>query len=425
MQIISSSEELVSCICSNQRVFVHGGAATPLVLLNALYERRKDVENVELIHIHLMGDVPHSKEDFNRSFKAVNLFVGPNVRNTLNYKEVDYLPCFLSEIPDLFRFRKRPLDVALIHVSPPDQKGFCSLGTSVDIAVAAVESAQVVIAQINRQMPRVYGDGYVHISKIKYAIEVDLPILEEKMQKISDVEKKIGEYIVPLIEDGATIQIGIGKIPNAVLLQLTRHKNLGIHTETWTDSLLPLIESGVVNNSQKVVHPGKTVSSFAIGSRALYDFIHENPSVVQLDISFVNNPAVIGKNPKVVAINSAVEIDLTGQICADSIGPHIISGVGGQIDYMRGAGLSKGGKQIIAMSSRTSKGNSKIVSTLKQGAGVVTTRGHVHHVVTEYGAVELYGKTLGERAKSLISIAHPEDREKLEREWKALISTRY
>lgn len=425
MQIVATPQEAIACIQSGQRVFVHGCAATPLSLLSALYERREKLHDIELIHIHLEGDVPYGKEDFIKSFKVANLFVGPNVRRALNHEEIDYLPCFLSEIPDLFRQKIRAPDVALIHVSPPDAHGFCTLGTSVDIARAAVDTASIIIAQINPQMPRINGDGFIHISKINYAIEINAPIIEKKLSPTNEIEKKIGAHIASVIEDGATLQVGIGKIPNAVLEVLHGHKNLGIHTEVWTDTVLPLIESGVINNSKKSIHPGKTVSSFVAGTRKLYDFIDDNPTVVQLDISFVNNPDIIGRNPQVVAINSAVEIDLTGQVCADSIGAHIISGVGGQIDYMRGASLSKGGKAIIAMPSRTEKGESKIVNTLKKGAGVVTTRAHIHFVVTEYGMVDLHGLTLGERAKALIRIAHPDDREMLEREWKKLISTHY
>lgn len=422
MQIVSTAQEAVACISSGQRVFVHGCAATPLLLLNALYERKGELNNVELIHIHLEGKIPYDKEDFTKSFKVANCFVGANARHALNYSEIDYVPCFLSEIPQLFRLKKRPLDVALIHVSPPDPHGFCTLGTSVDIARAAVDHASIVIAQINPQMPRINGDGFIHESKIHCAIEVDTPILEQKPPTSTEIEKKIGSYIANLIEDGSTLQTGIGTIPNSVLEELTHHKDLGIHTEVWTDTLLPLIEKGVINNSKKVIHPGKIVSSFVLGTRKLYDFIHDNPCVVQLDISFANNPDIIGRNPKVVAINSAVEIDLTGQVCADSIGTRIISGVGGQIDYMRGASLSKNGKAIIALPSRTEKGVPKIVNFLKQGAGVVTTRAHVHYVVTEYGMVDLWGKTLGERAKALIGIAHPDDREELEKQWKTRIS---
>lgn len=417
MQKLSSPQEAVAHISSGQRLFVHGGAATPLALLDALYERAGQLENVELIHLHLMGDIPHNKENFKKSFKVASLFVGPNLRESLDYESIDYLPYFLSEMPQLFRQKKRPVHVALIHVSPPDRHGFCTLGTSVDIARAAVDTAEMIIAQINPHMPRVHGDGYIHIDKIHYSVEVDTPVLEEKQPVITELELNIGKYVASLIDDGATLQIGIGKIPNAVISQLTHHKNLGIHTEVWSDALLPLIERGVINNSQKSIHPGKIVSTFVVGTRNLYDFIHDNPTVVQLDVAYTNNPEIIGRNAKVVAINSAVEIDLTGQVCADSIGAHVISGVGGQIDFVRGASISKEGKAIIAMPSRTHQGTSKIVAYLKPGAGVVTTRGHVHHVVTEYGIADLHGKTLGERAKALINIAHPEDRVKLEKEW--------
>lgn len=417
MEKFSSPQEAVACISSGQRVFVHGGAATPIALLNALYERSEQLENVELIHLHLMGDIPHNRENFNKSFKVANLFVGPNVRETLDYEHVDYLPCFLSEIPQLFRQKKRPIDVALIHVSPPDPHGFCTLGTSVDVARSAVDTANVIIAQVNPNMPRIHGDGFIHISKINHAIEVDTPLLEEKPIVVTELEVNIGKYVASLIDNGATLQIGIGKIPSAVIGQLIDHRNLGIHTEVWSDTLLPLIESGVINNTQKTIHRGKTVSAFAIGTSKLYDFIHDNPAVVLLDVAYTNHPETIGRNAKVTAINSAVEIDLTGQVCADSVGSRIISGVGGQMDFMRGATISEEGKAIIAMPSRTHKGESKIVSYLKRGAGVVTTRGHVHYVVTEYGIADLHGKTLGERAKALINIAHPEDRIKLEKEW--------
>jgi acyl-CoA hydrolase len=422
MQVVSSALKAVSCIQSGQRVFIHGGAATPLILLHALYERKEHLRNVELIHIHLEGAIPHKNKDFIKSFRSASLFVGSNLRSSLNYEEIDYIPIFLSEIPTFFRQKKRPLDVAIIHVSPPDEHGFCSLGTSVDVAKAAVESCSMIIAQINRQMPRVFGDGLIHIDQITYGFHIDEPIFTAEPICFGDKEKKIGQHVASLIDDGATLQTGIGKIPSAVMHELTHFKNLGVHTEIWSDPMLPLIESGVINNTQKMIHPGKVVSSFIIGSKRLYDFVHNNPSIVNLDVGFTNNPEIIGKNPKVTAINSAIEIDLTGQICADSIGTHILSGVGGQIDYMRGASLSDKGKSIIAISSQTDRGQSKIVSTLKKGAGVVTTRAHIHYVVTEYGVAELYGKTLGERAKALIKIAHPNDRDELTKQWKERFS---
>ena len=417
-----SVDKAVEVIQSNHRVFVHGGAATPHVLLKALFLQGDRLKNVELIHLHLEGSVPHTEETFKKSFKSVSLFVGQNLRKALDYECIDYLPCFLSEIPGLFRSKKRPLDVALLHVSPPDQHGFCSLGVSVDIAHAAVESAGIIIAQINPNMPRVHGDGFLHLSRIDYCVEVNEPLPQITPHPISPIEKKIGDYVASLIDDGATLQIGIGSVPDAILASLSNHKHLGLHSEMWSDGALALIESGVIDNSKKVFIRGRSVSGFVTGTQKLYDFINDNPSVVQLDIGVVNLPSIIAQNPKVAAINSAVEVDLTGQICADSIGSRIISGVGGQMDFMRGATLSQGGKPIIAMTSRTVKGVPRIVSQLQLGAGVVTTRAHVHYVVTEYGVIDLFGKTLKERADALISIAHPEDRVKLEKEWKEVIS---
>lgn len=382
MKIVDHPRQAVASISSFQRVFVHGGAATPLILLDALYDRAHELTEVEWIHLHLMGDVPHGRKCFTQAFRAANLFVGPNVRRYMDYEYIDYLPCFLSEIPALFYSKKRAPHVALIHVSPPDKHGYCTLGTSVDIAKAATDTADLVIAQINPQMPRVHGDGFIHVRDIDIGIEVDIPVLEEETPDPSAVEKKIAEHVVSLIEDGSTLQVGIGKMPSAVLSQLGSHRHLGIHTEVCSDAMLPLIQSGVIDNLYKKIHPGKIVSAFAIGTRKLYDFLDDNMSVALLHVAYTNHPEIIGRNEKVVAINSAVEIDLTGQICADSIGPKVISGVGGQIDFMRGAMLSKGGKSILALPSRTDRGQSKIVSALKQGAGVVTTRAHIYYVVS-------------------------------------------
>lgn len=417
MKKVATAAEAVSIIQSGQRVFVHGEAATPLALLEALFLQGDRLRDVELIHMHLEGKIPYGDERIKKSFKAANFFVGHNVRDALDYERIDYLPCFLSEIPALFRSGQRPIDVALIHVSPPDEHGYCSLGVSVDIAASAVAIAKKVIAQINPQMPRVHGDGFVHISKIDLAIESDEPLPEMPLRTLGAAEKAIGEKVASLVENGATLQIGIGGVPDAILASLKNHRQLGLHSEMWSDGALALIEAGVIDNSQKVVYPGKTVSSFVTGTKRLYTFINDNPSILQLDIGFVNSPAIIGKNSKVTAINSAVEIDLTGQVCADSIGNRIISGVGGQMDFMRGAVLSKGGKPVIALTSRTPKGIPRIVSRLRPGAGVVTTRAHVHHIVTEYGIVDLFGKTLHERAEALISIAHPDDRHALEKSW--------
>ena len=409
-------------IQSGQRVFIQGGAATPQRLIDALMERASHLENVELIHLHTMGPAAYAEPQFSKSFRVANLFVGPNMRKKINLNEVDYLPCFLSEIPALFQSGKRPLDAALIHVSPPDRHGYCSLGVSVDVTRSAVENAKLVIAQINPQMPRVHGDGFIHVSKIHHFVEIDEPLPEAPITIPGPDEIAIGRLVSDLVENGSTLQIGIGSAPEAVLLALKGHRHLGIHTEMWSDGTLALINCGAVDNSLKTVLRGKTVSSFVTGTKALYDFVDDNPSVLQLDIGYVNDPNTIARNPKVVAINSAVEIDLTGQVCSDSVGTRIISGVGGQMDFMRGAACSPGGKPILAFTSRTKKAKSRIVSILTSGAGVVSTRAHIHYVVTEYGAVDLYGKTLGERSKALIKISHPQDREKLEREWRELYS---
>lgn len=407
--------EAIQEIHSGMRIFLHGQAATPLHLINALIEsaKSKNLKDIELLHLHTIGPAAYANPEFEGVFKVTNFFLGANMRSKINYKNVDYLPCFLSEIPGLIRSKRRPIDVAFIQVSPPDEHGYCSLGTSVDATKAAVETATLVIAQVNDRMPRTHGDGIVHINQIHHAVQINEPIFETTPSTLSEVEKKIGEFAATLIDDGSTLQMGIGAIPDAVVASLKSHQHLGIHTEMWTDGALELILSGAVDNSQKKVHPGKTVSSFIMGTKKVYDFIHDNPSVLQLDCSYVNHPAVIARNHKVVAINSAVEIDLTGQICADSIGGKIISGVGGQLDFITGATMSQGGKAIIALPSRTNKGRSRIVPQLQAGAGVVTTRAHVHYVITEYGIADLYGKTISERTKELIRIAHPDDRELL------------
>ncbi len=406
-QLVSLSQAL-SSVQSGQRVFLQGGVATPLALVDELVTQADRLRGVELIHLHVSGPARYADPEFAESFTVANLFVGGQMRAKLR-DGVDYLPCFLSEIPALFRSGRRPLDVALIHVSPPDAHGYCTLGASVDVARAAVESASIVIAQVNPRMPRVHGDGFVHMDEIDYHVEVEVPLPEVLASPLSEAEVQIGQHAAGIIEDGATLQMGIGAVPDAVLAALHGHRHLGIHTEMWSDGALDLIEAGAVDNSRKAVHAGKTVSGFLMGSQRLYDFVDDNPAVVQLDIGYVNNPAVIARNPKVTAINSAVEIDLTGQVCADSIGFRVISGVGGQMDFIRGASLSAGG--IIALTSRTRRGEARIVPRLKKGAGVVTTRAHVHFVITEFGVADLYGRTLAERSRALIEIAHPEDRE--------------
>jgi len=409
--------EAISKVPSTGRVFVQGAAATPSLLLQELIQQSDRFKNLELMHLHTMGDALYTRPQYKAHFNVTNFFVGANMRQFLDYDRIDYMPCFLSEIPTVLRKGPRKPDVALIHVSPPDRHGFCTLGTSVDVTRAAIDTAPLIIAQVNPQMPRVHGDGVIHVSEIDVLVEANEKLPESKLPELNAAEEQIGKNIASLIDDGATLQMGIGSIPNAVLKFLTHHKDLGMHTEMWSDGALELIEKGVINNRKKRVHPHKNVSTFLYGTQKLYDFINDNPAVIQLDVAYVNNPAVIARNPKVTAINSAVEVDLTGQVCADSIGSHIISGVGGQIDFILGASLSEKGKPIIAMTSRTRQGVSRLVTTLKSGAGVVTTRAHIHYVVTEYGIADLFGHTINERAKALINIAHPDDRQRLEKEW--------
>lgn len=412
-----SAEDAVNSIKSGNRVFVHGSAATPLNLLKALLKRSGELKNIELVSISTLGDDVFNHPDFGKSFFINSLFVSQNVRGIVNSDYGDYIPVFLSEIPLLFEKKILPLDVALIHVSSPDKHGFCSLGTSVDIAKSAVKHAKHIIAQVNPQMPRTHGDGIIHINEIHTLVQVNDELPEVSYHsRIDDCTMTIGRYCAGLIEDRSALQMGIGAIPDAVLSCLTNHKDLGIHTEMFSDGVIPLVESGVINNKYKKKHRGKIVTGFVIGTRKLYDFVDDNPQVVFLEIDYVNDTKIIRANPKAVAINSAIEIDLTGQVCSDSIGTYQYSGVGGQIDFMRGAALSEGGKPIIALASTTKNGESKIVPFLKEGAGVVTTRAHVHYVVTEYGVAYLFGKNMRERAMALISIAHPAHREWLEKE---------
>ena len=417
MTRLASALDAVACVRSGHRVFIHGGAMTPQRLINALESRAPELRDVEIMHIHTYGPAHYADSEFVDHFRVANFFVGHNLRDRVGSDRVDYLPCFLHEIPKVFRSGKRAPDVAFIQVSPPDAHGLCTLGTSVDVARAAVDCAKIIVAQVNPNVPRVHGDGFIHLSKIHYWIDCDDPLIEAPPLPLGDTERAIGRHIAGLVEDGATLQMGIGAIPDAALEALTNHKHLGIHTEMWSDGAVPLLESGVVDNSLKKIHPGKTVGGFVVGTKRSFDFLNDNPSCVLLDIAYVNNPTVAARNKKLTAINSAVEIDLTGQVCADSIGSRIISGVGGQMDFLRAAAISEGGKPILALASRAKRGEGRIVPTLKPGAGVVTTRCHVHYVVTEYGVADLFGRTLGERARALTSIAHPEDRESLERAW--------
>lgn len=413
---LTSAESAVQHIESGDRVFVHSVAAAPHLLLHAMTDRADELKDVEVIQLHTEGDAPYADPKYEDSFHVNALFVGSNVRKAVNEGRGDYLPIFLSEVPQLFRNNILSLDVALVQVSPPDKHGFCSLGVSVDASRAAVQKADKVIAQLNPQMPRTHGDGMVHVSRFDAMVEHDTPLPEFKLDEPGDIEKKIGKYCAELIEDGATLQMGIGAIPDAVLKSLTNHKNLGIHTEMFSDGIMDLVRQGVINGKYKKKHPEKVVSSFLMGSQELYDFVDDNPQIAMLDVAYVNDTAVIRKNPKVTAINSAIEVDVTGQVCADSIGTYHYSGVGGQMDFIRGASLSEGGKPIIALPSVTSRGETRIVPFLKQGAGVVTTRAHVHYVVTEYGIANLYGKTLRQRARALIDIAHPDHRDDIEKQ---------
>jgi acyl-CoA hydrolase len=412
---IVSPQEAVKEVKSNQRVFVQGAAMTPNLLIDTLCERYKDLQDVEIMHMHTEGEALYTKEPYNKTFKTNSCFVGSNVRGAVNSSFGSYIPIFLSEIHLLFRRNILPIDVAFIQVSSPDSHGYCSLGVSVDITLSAIQAAKKVIAQVNPQVPRTHGDGIIHISQIDIAIEIDQPIHTSHILAPTETELKIGKYVAELVEDGATLQMGIGGIPNVVLNNLTNHKRLGIHTEMFSDGILPLIENGVITGEEKTVKTGKLVTCFAIGSQKLYDFIDDNPIVHFKEAAYTNDTAIIRQNPKVTAINSAIEIDLTGQVCADTIGKYQFSGVGGQMDFIRGASLSEGGKAIIALPSITNKGFSKIVPYLKEGAGVTTTRAHVHYIVTEYGVVDLFGKNLKQRAKALISIAHPDYREELEK----------
>lgn len=409
------ASEAVKIIKSGEKIFLHGGAATPQKLVNALTDRHTELKDIEITHMHTEGEARYAKPEYSKSFQVNSYFVASNIRPYIENANVQYVPVFLSEIPALFRKGVVPVDTALIQVSMPDIHGFCSLGTSVDVAKAATDMAKKIIALVNPNMPRSHGDGQIHISRFNAIVYSDEPIFELKNTKLSEIEIEIGKNIASIVDDGATLQMGIGGIPNAVLQFLNNHKNLGIHTEMFSDGILPLVESGVINGHLKRKHPGKIVSAFALGSRKLYDFIHDNPMVAMLDVAYVNDTSVIRRNDKVTAINSAIEIDLSGQVCADSIGNRIYSGVGGQMDFMRGASLSEGGKPIIAITSQTAKGVSKITPVLKAGAGVVTTRAHVHYVVTEYGIADLYGKNLSQRAKLLAGIAHPNHREELEK----------
>ncbi|HSN62277.1 MAG TPA: acetyl-CoA hydrolase/transferase C-terminal domain-containing protein [Ferruginibacter sp.] len=412
-----SAEKALSIIQSNQRVFIHGGACTPHFLLRELALQKDRLQNVELVSVSVQGDFLLAKPEFAGNFHINSLFVSEPIREAVNAGRADFVPIFLSDIPDLFKKNIMVLDVAIVQVSPPDEHGYCTLGVSVDIARSAVSSAKQIIALVNPQMPRTHGDGLIHIKRFTHMVYHEEQLIQvDYASKTGPDELKIGQYIAELIDDGSTLQMGIGTIPDAVFKCLNNHKNLGVHTEMCSNGIVELFERDVINNTKKKIHPNKTVTGFAIGTQLLYNYVNDNPAFAFLDIDYVNDPHVIRRNPKVIAINSAIEVDVTGQVCADSIGAKHFSGIGGQMDFMRGAALSEGGKPIIALTSRTHKGLPRIVPTLKPGAGVVTTRGHVHYIITEYGTAFLYGQNLRQRARALINIAHPDDREFLERQ---------
>ncbi|WP_299552654.1 acetyl-CoA hydrolase/transferase C-terminal domain-containing protein [Seonamhaeicola sp.] len=421
MYKVVTIEEAVKVIKSNDRVYVQAAAAAPQLLMKAMAERHEELKNVEVCHLHVEGEAPYANTAYRDSFHVNSFFIGKNVRHTLSEGNGSYTPVFLSELPLLFKRNILPLDVALIHVSVPDKHGYCSLGVSVEASLAAIDNAKVVIAQVNKQMPRTHGDGIIHCSEIDLFVECDEPIPVLESGTPSDIEDKIGGYVADLIEDRSTLQMGIGSIPNAVLSRLTNHKDLGLHTEMFSDGVIDLILKDVVNGNYKHISPGRALSTFLMGSKRLYDYVDDNPFVEMRESDYVNDVSIIKQNPRMVAINSAIEVDVTGQVCADSIGSKMYSGVGGQMDYIRGASLSEGGKAIIALPSITKKGISRIVPALKPGAGVVTTRAHVHYVVTEYGVANLYGKTIKDRVKALVDIAHPDHREAINKAYFELI----
>ena len=410
-----TAAEAVQVVKSGDRVYVQAAAATPTVLTKALAERASELRDVEICHLHTEGDAPYANPELAESFHVNSFFIGANVRHTLKAGNGSYTPVFLSELPLLFRKKVVLLDVVFIHVSPPDSHGYCSLGVSVEASIAAIENAKIVIAQVNKNMPRTFGDGILHVSEINYLVEVDVPIFAHEVTSFSAEEEKIGEYVASLIDNKSTLQMGIGSIPNAALSKLKNHKDLGLHTEMFSDGVIDLIENDVINCNYKGVLRGRALATFLIGSKRLYDFVNDNPFIEMKESSMVNDTARIRKNPKMIAINSAIEVDVTGQVCADSIGGKMYSGVGGQMDFIRGASLSDGGKAIIALPSITKRGESRIVPYLKQGAGVVTTRSHVQYIITENGIANLYGKTLKQRVKEMVKIAHPNHQEAVEK----------
>ncbi|HHH82074.1 MAG TPA: acetyl-CoA hydrolase/transferase family protein [Chloroflexi bacterium] len=417
---LTSGGQAFQAIEPGNRIFLTGNCSVPQKLLSALVDRAPKLQDIEIVQVLTVGPAPHADPVMEGHLRINTLFISPNVRQAVHEGRADFTPVFLSEVPLLFKEGHLPLDVVLTQVSPPDEHGFCSLGIEAGLVKTPAQVARIVIAEINEQMPRTLGDSFIHFSKIDFAVPVNYPLAELPMGETNEISMRIGRYIADLIEDGSTMQMGIGAIPDAVLHFLGDKRDLGVHTELFSDGVMELIQKGVITNERKTLHTGKIVAGFILGSKKLYDFVDDNPIVELHPTEYVNDPFVIAQNERMISINSAIEVDLTGQVCADSIGPKLYSGVGGQLDFVYGAARSRGGKPIIALPSTARPGGgapiSRIVSTLKPGAGVVTTRNHVHFVATEYGVAHLYGKTIRQRARALIEIAHPDFREQLERE---------
>ncbi len=411
---IVTADQAVAGIRSGHQVYVHCAAAAPSVLLDALVARAPELQDVGIVHLHIEGPGPHLAPEMDGHFRHRALFIGPNARRAVDEGRADYVPVFLSDVPRLFTSGALSLDAVLVNATPPDAHGFCSLGTSVEAMHSAIRAATTVIVQFNRAMPRTLGDSFIHVSEIDLAVEVDVPPYERPVGEIGEVERQIGAHVAELVPDGATLQLGIGAIPAATALFLRDKKDLGIHTEMFTDAVVDLVEAGAITGAAKERNRGKIVTAFLMGSRRLYDFVHDNPMVEMRPVDFTNDTSIIRTFRKMVAINSAIEVDLTGQVVADSIGSRPYSGVGGQMDFIRGAALAEEGQAIIALPSTAAGGTvSRITATLKEGAGVVTTRAHVRTVVTEYGVTDLLGRSLRERAAALIEIAHPDFRDEL------------
>jgi len=420
---ITTAAEAIQSISDNTNLFLTGNCSIPTTLLDALVQRARagDVSGLTIHQLLTLGDADYVSPDLEGKIKVNAMFIGPNVRQAVNDGRADFTPVFLSEIPGLFKQGVIPLDASLVHLSPPDEHGFCSYGVEVGVTKPAAGASRIIIAEVNERMPRTLGDSFIHVSKLTHVVPVDYPLIELAQGEPGEMEKAIGAHVAEMIPDGATLQLGIGAIPDGVLYYLTEKRDLGIHTELFSDGVVDLVEMGVVTNERKTLHPGKIICGMILGSQRLYDFVHDNAMVEFHPQDYVNDPFIIAKNDNMVSINSAIEVDLTGQVCADSMGHHLYSGVGGQVDFVRGAARSKGGKPIIAMPSTARKGMlSRIVPALKPGSGVVTSRNDVHYIVTEYGVADLYGKTIRQRVEALIGIAHPDFRADLRKQAAAL-----